>query len=85
MSLFHDQSKRADPHLEWKVRIFSVAAVVGLCGIYFNERWMTGIAIVLLASAMMLRFVVVAPEEEGHEQGSDPSEQGDRPEDHRGE
>ena len=46
-----------DPHLEWKVRIFSVAAVSALLGMYFQERWMTGLAIVLLAGAMFLRFI----------------------------
>ena len=55
--VFLDRSRRSDPHLEWKVRIFAVAAVLGLCGIYFEEGWMTGGAIVLLAGAMFLRFL----------------------------
>lgn len=54
---FLDRSRRGDPHLEWKVRLFSVAAVLALCGIYFDERWMTGAAIAVLAAAMALRFV----------------------------
>lgn len=52
-----------DPHLEWKVRIFSVAAVVALVGMFFDERWMTGLAIVLLAGAMGLRFLGGGEEE----------------------
>jgi hypothetical protein len=57
MLVFLNRSKRSDPHLEWKVRIFAVAAVLGLCGIYFDDRWMTGGAIVLLAGAIFLRFL----------------------------
>ena len=48
---------RSDRHLEWKVRIFTVAAVLVLLGIYLEERWMTGAAIVVLAGGMLLRFV----------------------------
>ena len=62
MLVFLDRSKRADSHLEWKVRLFSVAAVVGLCGIYFDDRWLTGGAIVLLAGAILLRLL---PSSEG--------------------
>lgn len=51
MSPFLDRRRRHDPHLEWKVRLFSVAAVVGLCGIYFDERWMTITALLILAAA----------------------------------
>ncbi|MDE3014894.1 MAG: hypothetical protein OXU33_12565, partial [Gemmatimonadota bacterium] len=36
---------------------FSVAAVLGLAGIYFEERWMTGSAIALLAGGLGLRFL----------------------------
>jgi hypothetical protein len=57
VSPFLNRSKRPDPHLEWKVRIFVVAAVLGVSGIYFDERWMGWVAILLLLSAMLLRFV----------------------------
>lgn len=59
MPFLADRSGRSDRHLEWKVGIFSVAAVLVLAGIYLEERWMTGAAIVVLAGAMVLRF---APE-----------------------
>lgn len=55
--MFADRSGKSDRHLEWKVRIFSVAAVLVLVGIYLEERWMTAVAIVVLAGAMLLRFV----------------------------
>jgi len=57
LPLFADRSGQSDRHLEWKVRIFSVAAVLVLVGIYLEERWMTGVAIVVLAGAMLLRLV----------------------------
>lgn len=55
--MFASRSRRVDPHLEWKVRLFTVAAVMALAGMYFQERWMTGAAIVLLVGAIGLRFL----------------------------
>jgi hypothetical protein len=52
-----DRSEARDRQLEWKVWIFCISAVVGLCGIYFEERWMTGSAIALLLGAMGLRLL----------------------------
>ena len=72
MSLFHGRSKGPDPYLDWKVRIFTVAAVLGLGGMYFEERWMGVGAIGLLASAMALRFLPGARRmsEPGADEGS---------------
>lgn len=55
--MFASRRRREDAHLIWKVRIFSVAAVVALVGMYFQERWMTGLAIGLLAGGIALRLV----------------------------
>jgi hypothetical protein len=52
-----DRRRRGDRFLEWKIRLFSVAAVLALAGIYLDERWMSGTAIVVLAGAMLLRFL----------------------------
>ena len=52
-----DRRRREDRFLEWKVRLFSVSAVLGLAGIYLDERWMTGGAIVVLCGAVFLRFL----------------------------
>jgi len=52
-----DRKRRAGPHLEWKVRIFVTGAVLGLAGIYLEERWLTGGAILVLIVGMLLRFV----------------------------
>ena len=55
--MFVDRRRREDPFLEWKVRLFSVAAVLVLLGLYLDNRWLTGLAIVVLAAAMLLRFL----------------------------
>ena len=52
-----DRKKRADRYLEWKVRLFSVAAVFALVGIYTENRWLTGAAIALLFGGFLLRFL----------------------------
>ena len=57
MIILLDRQRRAGPYLEWKVRIFMVAAVLGLAGIYLDERWLTGTAIVLLFGGLSLRFL----------------------------
>lgn len=52
-----DRGKRMGPHLEWRVRLFVVAAVLGLAGICFDDRRLTGGAILLLLAGLALRFV----------------------------
>jgi len=55
--VFLDRRRQAGPYLEWKVRLFVVAAVLGLAGIYLEERWLTGAAIVVLLGGLLLRFL----------------------------
>lgn len=55
--VFVDRRRRDDRLLEWKIRLFSVAAVLALVGLYLDDRWVTGAAIVVLAAAMLLRFL----------------------------
>jgi hypothetical protein len=50
------RAKRVRPHLEWRVRLFVAAAVLGLAGIYFDDRRLTGGAILLLLAGLALRF-----------------------------
>ena len=52
-----DRSRRAGRFLAWKVRVFSAGAVLALAGIYLDERWMTGLAILVLLTGMLLRFL----------------------------
>ena len=57
MALFLDRSRRAGRFVEWKVRIFTVGAVLAVTGLYFDERWMTGSAIIVLMAGMLVRFL----------------------------
>lgn len=66
--VFLDRRRRAGPYLEWKVRLFVVAAVLGLAGIYLEERWLTGAAIVLLFAGLGLRFLPTGERDEDEEE-----------------
>ena len=57
MSLLLDGRRRPSHYLVWKVRIFSVAAAVALVGMYLNNPWITGTALVMLLLGMLLRFL----------------------------
>lgn len=52
-----DRRPRDDRFLEWKVRLFTLAAVVALVGIYLDEGWVVGTAIGVLSLALGLRFL----------------------------
>ena len=70
MSAFLNRSKRSVHLLEWRVRILSVAIVFTLVGIYFEERWMTGTAIVVLITGMCIGFTSRG-DSAGHEDDGD--------------
>lgn len=57
MPFLANRGPREDRYLEWKIALFSVAAAVAMVGIYLDERWMTGVALVLLVAGMFLRFL----------------------------
>lgn len=57
-----DRDRRAGPWLEWKVRLFTVGAVLALAGIYLEESWMVYAAIAVLAAGVGLRFFAPSPE-----------------------
>jgi hypothetical protein len=58
-----DRGRSAGKYFEWKIRLFSVGAVVALTGIYLDSRWVTGAAIVILMSGLLLRLLPVDPED----------------------
>jgi len=72
--VFLDRARRAGPYLAWKVRLFAVAAVLGLAGIYLNERWLTGTAIVLLFAGLLLRFLPTGGVDADEEADGEPDE-----------
>ena len=57
MTLFIDRKPRSRRFLVWKTRIFAVAAVIALVGMYLNNPYVTGAALVLLLVGVALRFV----------------------------
>lgn len=68
--VFLDRGRKAGKYLEWKVRLFGVGAVLALAGLYLDERWMTGLAILVLLAGMLVRFLPGArthPEAEDEE------------------
>jgi hypothetical protein len=66
-----DRSRRAGRWLEWKVRIFTAGAILAVVGMYLEERWMTGAAIVILLGGLFLRFL---PGVEPDAPGQDPDD-----------
>ena len=44
-------------HLEWRIRLFGVGAIVGLAGMYARIRWMIWIALAVLVVGFLLRFL----------------------------
>lgn len=75
-----DRSRTAGPLLEWKVALFVVAAGLGLGGMYLDERWLTGAAIVLLLGGVLLRLSPkAAPDRDGDDVRDDggPAQDGD--------
>ena len=57
MSLLLDRRPRSNKHLAWKVRLFAVAAVVAMVGMYLDNPYVTGVALFLLIIGMFLRFL----------------------------
>ncbi len=68
---------RDDRFLDWKIGIFSIAAAVGLSGIFLEKRWMTGLALPLLMSAMLLRFLPVRATDPAVDDGHDEADMKD--------
>jgi hypothetical protein len=71
VSGFLDRHRRAGPYLAWKVRSFTVAAMLGLSGIYFDEAWLSGAAIVVLFAGLSLRLLPAGDTEASDEEEED--------------
>ncbi|SOD03496.1 hypothetical protein SAMN05216486_11425 [bacterium JGI 053] len=63
--------------LEWKIRLFFVAAVLFLVGIARELDLLVLLAIVVLAGAFVLRFFERPPPPSADEDGQDAEEDGD--------
>lgn len=44
-------------HLEWRVRLMGVGAVLALAGMAMERAWMVNVAIAILAVGFFLRFI----------------------------
>lgn len=55
--MFLDRNRTAGRYLEWKVRLFVVAAVVALGGMYFESDLAVVAAILILLAGLLLRFL----------------------------
>ena len=64
-----DRTRRApDPYLEWKVRIFFAGAALLVTGVLLGYRVLVLLAIVILASGLMLLTVLAARDRRRAEQ-----------------
>ena len=61
---FLDRSRSSGRFLEWRVRVFTLGAALALAGIYFEERWMTGTAILVLVTGILIRFLPSTPDDQ---------------------
>jgi len=66
-----DRTKRAGRYLEWKVRLFVVGATLALGGMYLNRSWLVGVAILVLAAGVSLRFLPSGEEPEEEEEADE--------------
>ena len=80
MSPLMDRSKRAGRYLEWKVGIFAVGATLALGGMYLDQQWMVGVAILVLAAGMALRLLPSGAEPGEELEEDETGEAGNTPE-----
>jgi hypothetical protein len=64
----------ASPHLEWRIRLFGVGAILGVAGIVASLRWMIWLALAVLLVGVLLRFL---PAVRSEASGGDPKEDDD--------
>lgn len=60
-------------HLEWRIRIFGVGAILGIAGMIAEMRWMIWIALGVLMVGFLLRFLPGEDEAGGDDAGKNDS------------
>ena len=71
--MFLNRSQRPPvEHLEWRIRIFGVGAILAVVGIWSNQAWLVNLAIGVLAVGLVLRLLNCGdpPEGEDDREGS---------------
>ena len=71
--MFFDRSRRAGRYLEWKVRLFTLGAVLAVVGMATEQVWMTWAAIGVLVTGMLLRFLPGGREVEVEDEQESPT------------
>jgi hypothetical protein len=56
-------SEREIKHLEWRVRIFSIGAVIAVFGLYYDNVWVIWAALAVLLTGFLVRFLPTGGEE----------------------
>ena len=54
--IFARRGGEASPHLEWRIRLFGVGAILAMVGIWAEQRWLVNGALVVLVLGFALRF-----------------------------
>ena len=67
--MFNRSGDGDKPHLGWRVRFFSAAAVLAMVGMAMSVEWLVWVAVLLLVLAFFLRFLPT-----GDRDGSDGSD-----------
>jgi hypothetical protein len=49
--------EREVKYLEWRVRIFSVGAVIAVFGLYYDNAWIIWAALAVLLTGFLVRFM----------------------------
>ena len=44
-------------HLEWRIRLFGVGAIMAVVGIATEQSWLINVAIAVLAAGVLIRFL----------------------------
>jgi uncharacterized membrane protein len=57
-------------HLEWRIRLFGVGAILAVVGMATGQGWLVNLAIAVLLLGMVLRFAPARGEHTG--EGDDP-------------
>ena len=60
--IFIRRSKTSLAHLEWRIRLFGVGAILAMVGIWADQRWLVNVAIIVLLVGFGLRLLRARPE-----------------------
>ena len=69
--IFARRSKPSLEHLEWRIRLFGVGAILAMVGIWSGQGWLINLAIGVLVIGFALRFLRRREGDEGTRADSD--------------